>query len=47
MLKYLAKFKKGLGVTKDLTLRKMPDTEYHKKAWFDYETILMYRANMS
>lgn len=36
---------KSLGKLKDLTLRKLPKTQYHKQAWNNYEKVLMYRAN--
>ena len=32
---------------KDLTLRRMPDSYYHREAWKAYERVLMYRSSLA
>ena len=47
MRKCCRSIKKYYGTLKDIMLRKMLDTEYHKRAWSEYEVMLMYRANLT
>ena len=41
------RFKSGLVQVKDLIVRKMPDSSYHKHAWKLYERVLMYRSTLA
>ena len=47
MKKCCRSIKSYYGTLKDIMLRKMLDTEYHKRAWSEYEVMLMYRANLT
>ena len=46
MNKIVKKLYKRLNKLKTLMLLRLPDTPYHKKAWLNYEKILLIRANM-
>ena len=47
LLKYWKKFVEFVRQVRNIAARRFPKTEYHKKAWLEYEQFLMYRANGS
>ena len=47
MAKFWTKIGEQLSMFRDIVLRKLPNTPYHKKAWEKYEDYLVQRAKWS